>query len=59
MGSTQGQIDILISAFDKFLVQFMDFVTQTDLFIDLIGRLSPEAKGQALIYRELVTRTRT
>ena len=53
MGSTQGQIDILISAFDKFLVQFMDFVTQTDLFIDLIGRLSPEAKGQALIYREL------
>ncbi len=51
MGSTEGQLQLLSSAYDKFSTNLGDAITQTDIFISLIGIFDQKAAGQASAYR--------
>lgn len=51
MASTEGQLQLLSSAYDKFSTNLGDAITQTDIFISLIGIFDQKAAGQASAYR--------
>lgn len=51
MGNTQGQLDILASAYNKASTQLGDYITKTDLFLTLIAVFDREAAGTAKAYR--------
>ena len=53
MASTQGQLDLLTSAYDKFSTRLGGVITQTDLFLSLIAALDRKVAGQASAYRIL------
>ena len=53
MATTQGQIDLLGSAYNKFSISLGESITQTNFFINLIGILDKEAAGLAMTYRLL------
>jgi len=59
MGSTQGQIDLLASAYDKASTRLGAWITNTEFFIELIERLDPEVAGQARAYKTLSNATET
>ena len=46
MSSTQGQIDLLSSAYDKASTRLGSYITQTEFFLELLERLDPEVAGQ-------------
>jgi hypothetical protein len=51
MSSTEGQLQLLSSAYDKFSTNLGEAITKTDIFINLIGILDQKAAGQASAYR--------
>jgi hypothetical protein len=51
MATTQGQIDLLASAYDKASIRLGDFITQTEFFIELIELLDPATAGQARAFK--------
>ena len=51
MASTEGQLQLLSSAYDKFSTNLGDAITKTDIFISLIGIFDQKAAGQASAYR--------
>ena len=51
MASTQGQLDLLSSAYDKFSTNLGEVIVQTNFFIDLIAILDNEAAGLAQSYK--------
>ncbi len=53
MASTEGQLDLLSSAYDKFSTRLGESITRTNLFIDLIAILDNEAAGLAQTYKIL------
>ncbi len=53
MGSTEGQIQLLTSAYDKFSTALGEIVTKTNLFINLTKFLSPETAAQAKAFQLL------
>jgi hypothetical protein len=53
MGSTQGQIQLLTSAYDKFSTALGEIVTKTNIFINLTKFLSPETAAQAKAFQLL------
>ena len=53
MASTEGQLDLLSSAYDKFSTRLGESITKTNLFIDLIAILDNEAAGLAQTYKIL------
>jgi len=57
MASTQGQIDLLSSAYDKFSTNLGASITQSKIFINLIAILDQEAAGLAGAYRILAEET--
>lgn len=57
MSSTQGQLDLLSSAYDKFSTRIGDSITKTNMFINLIAVLDKEAAGLAGAYRILSKET--
>jgi hypothetical protein len=57
MASTQGQIDLLSSAYDKFSTRLGASITQTKIFINLIAILDKQASGLAGAYRILADQT--
>ena len=57
MGSTQGQIDLLASAYDKASTRLGSWITNTEFFIELIEKLDPAVAGQARAYKALSNAT--
>lgn len=57
MGSTQGQIDLLKSAYDRASVSLGQWITNTEFFLELIERLDPNVAGQARAYKFLSNAT--
>lgn len=53
MSSTQGQIDLLSSAYNKASISIGNYITQTEFFIELIERLDPRVAGQARAFKFL------
>ena len=53
MGSTEGQIQLLVSAYDRFSTTLGDVVTKTNVFVKLIKFLSPETAAQAKAFQIL------
>ena len=53
MSSTQGQIDLLSSAYNKASISIGNYITQTEFFIELIERLDPRIAGQARAFKFL------
>jgi len=51
MSSTQGQIDLLSSAYNRASIRLGDFITQTEFFIELIEILDPATAGQARAFK--------
>jgi hypothetical protein len=51
MATTQGQLDLLASAYDKFLINAGDVYTRTELFLELLERLDPASAGQARAFK--------
>jgi len=51
MSSTQGQIDLLSSAYNRASIRLGDFITQTEFFIELIELLDPATAGQARAFK--------
>ena len=51
MATTEGQLDLLASAYDKLSTRIGDVVTRTNAFIDLIAILDNEAAGLAQSYK--------
>lgn len=51
MSTTQGQLDLLSSAYDKFSANLGEAITQTNFFINLIAILDKEASGLAGAYK--------
>ena len=51
MATTQGQLDLLASAYDKFLINAGDVYTRTELFLELLERLYPASAGQARAFK--------
>jgi hypothetical protein len=51
MASTEGQIQLLSSAYEKFSTNLGEAITKTDIFITLIGIFDQKAAGQASAYR--------
>lgn len=58
MASTQGQLDLLASAYDKFSTSLGETITQTNLFINLIAILDKEASGLAGAYKILADQSK-
>lgn len=57
MATTQGQIDLLSSAYDKFSTNLGEAITQTSFFINILAVLDKEAAGVAGAYRLLADET--
>lgn len=57
MGSTQGQVDLLKSAYDRASVSLGQWITNTEFFIELIEKLDPSVAGQARAYKFLADTT--
>ena len=57
MATTQGQLDLLASAYDKFSTSLGEAITKTDIFISLIAVFDREVAGQASAYRILANAT--
>ena len=57
MASTQGQLDILASAYDKASINLGNYITKTDIFISLIAIFDREAAGQAAAYKVIAEAT--
>ena len=57
MSTTQGQIDLLSSAYDKFSTNLGEAITQTNFFINILAILDKEASGLAGAYRILSNET--
>lgn len=57
MSTTQGQIDLLSSAYDKFSTNLGEAITQTNFFINILAILDKEASGLAGAYRILSDET--
>lgn len=51
MGTTQGQLDLLASAYDNFSTRFGDYITQTEFFLELLEKLDPTTAGQARAFK--------
>ena len=51
MATTQGQLDLLRSAYDKFSISIGDAITQTNFFVNLIGIFDKDAAGLAATYK--------
>lgn len=51
MATTEGQLELLASAYDKLSTRVGDVVTRTNTFIDLIAILDNEAAGLAQSYK--------
>ena len=51
MATTEGQLELLASAYDKLSTRIGDIVTRTNAFIDLIAILDNEAAGLAQSYK--------
>ena len=51
MASTQGQIDILSSAYDKLSTKIGDSITKTEFFLKVIALLDREASATAKAYK--------
>ena len=57
MANTQGQLDILASAYDKASTRLGDYITKTDIFLSLIAVFDREAAGTASAYRVIADST--
>ena len=57
MATTQGQIDLLSSAYDKFSTNLGEAITQTNFFINVLAILDKEASGLAGAYKILSEET--
>ena len=57
MSTTQGQIDLLSSAYDKFSTNLGEAITQTNFFINVLAILDKEASGLAGAYKILSEET--
>ena len=57
MSTTQGQIDLLSSAYDKFSTNLGEAITQTNFFINILAVLDKEAAGLAGAYKILSKET--
>ena len=57
MSTTQGQIDLLSSAYDKFSTNLGEAITQTNFFINVLAILDKEAAGLAGAYKILSEET--
>jgi hypothetical protein len=57
MSSTEGQLDLLSSAYNKASISIGDYITQTEFFIELIERLDPRVAGQARAFKFLSNAT--
>jgi len=57
MASTEGQLQLLNSAYDKFSTNLGTVITQTDLFIGLISFLNRETAAQARAYKIVANAT--
>mgnify|MGYP005990255083 CR=1 FL=1 len=57
MSTTQGQIDLLSSAYDKFSTNLGEAITQTNFFINILAVLDKEAAGLAGAYKILSEET--
>lgn len=55
MSSTQGQIDLLSSAYNRASIRLGDYVTQTQFFIKLLDRLDPSVASQARAFKFLAS----
>lgn len=53
MATTQGQLDLLSSAYDKFSTNLAESVTQTNFFINILAILDKQASGLAGAYKIL------
>jgi hypothetical protein len=53
MSSTQGQLDLLSSAYDKFSTKIGEAFIKTELFIGLLGILDGEAAATARAYKAI------
>ena len=51
MSSTQGQIDLLSSAYNRASIRLGGFITETEFFIELLERLDPEVSAQARAFK--------
>ena len=51
MATTQGQLDLLASAYDKFSTKLGEVITQSDIFLSLIAVFDRQSAGQASAYR--------
>jgi len=58
MSTTQGQIDLLSSAYDKFSTNLGEAITQTNFFINILAVLDKEAAGLAGAYKILSEETK-
>jgi hypothetical protein len=59
MGSTQGQIDLLKSAYDRASISLGEWITNTEFFIELMEMLDPATAGQARAYKFLSNASET
>lgn len=59
MGSTQGQIDLLKSAYDRASISLGEWITNTEFFIELMETLDPATAGQARAYKYLADASET
>ncbi len=57
MASTQGQIDLLSSAYDKASTRLGDYITQTEFFLELLEALDPFVAGQARAFKVIAQAT--
>ena len=57
MASTEGQLQLLASAYDKFSTNLGNAITQSKIFINLIAILDKEASGLAGAYKILSSAT--
>jgi len=53
MASTQGQLDLLSSAYDKFSTKLGEAYTQTEFFISLLALLDGESAATARAYKAI------
>jgi hypothetical protein len=59
MSSTQGQIDLLSSSYDRASIRLGEYITQTEFFIEIIERLDPSVAGQARAFKFLASASDT
>lgn len=51
MSSTQGQLDLLSSAYNRASIRLGDYITKTEFFIELLEFLDPTVAGQARAFK--------